>query len=223
MEHNDDRAVAPAGAEEQEILAQSRKLKKRLLIILACVATAVLLGVGIWLLVDALTREETPSFQFYPATDENIFENPTYMEKDREIYFTDSDGVEERVDEAFILASNNAEIKLMYDYVHAIIDGNEAYYNLLFNKTYYDRAEPKTAFTQQMLYDIALSVYSYDVDKNGERLVTYRLEYTIYRNNGTYRNDCEPGKESPELLTLRIAKDGVVSIERRLLYREATK
>ena len=71
-----------------------------------------------------------------------------------------------------------------------------------------------------MLKDIDLTLYSIEHLSDGDRLVTYRLEYDIYRNNGTYRNDCAPEKESPEFLVLRVTRSGEISIERRVFYRE---
>lgn len=224
MDHQHDKRTVEVPAAENAgdvVLAQTKQLRRRLWIVLGCVILAVALAVGIYFLVRLLTDKEEPSFRFYPITDESIYENPVYMGKDRELYYTDRDGVTERIDATYLQAYPNAELQLMYDYVHAIIEGDSAHYNVLFSRTYYEDAKPREDFTQQMLYDIALSVYNFDTAKDGTRLVTYRLEYDIYRNNGTYRNDCAPGKESPEFITLGIAKDGTVSIERRTLYREA--
>lgn len=205
---------------EETVARQSGRLKKQLLLLVGCVLLAAALILGVFFLVRYLLREEEPSFRFYPVTDENIFENKAYLQMERDLYFTDSNGVTNRIDEVYLEAYPEQELQFIYDYVQAIIHGDVTTFNSLFNENYYKDAEPHAGFTQQMLKDIDLTLYSIEHLSDGDRLVTYRLEYDIYRNNGTYRNDCAPEKESPEFLVLRVTRSGEISIERRVFYRE---
>lgn len=215
------RRTLPADSSAEEVQVQSSRLKKQLLLLIGGVLLALALALGILLLVLYLTREPEPTFHFYPITEEDIFENTAYLEMDRELYYTDNNGVTERIDEAYLTAYPNAELQFLYDYVQAIIHGDSRSFNAFFNDTYYKDAEPHAGFTQQMLKEIDLSLASIEHLPDGDRFVTYRLEYDIYRNNGSFRNDCAPEKESPEFLVLRITREGGISIERRVFYREA--
>ena len=70
-------------------------------------------------------------------------------------------------------------------------------------------------FTQQMIYESHIYYYSTEAQKDGSKLVTYRLEYKIYQNNGTYRRDVGSDSPKPEYLVLWVSPDeSDIKIER---------
>ena len=65
-----------------------------------------------------------------------------------------------------------------------------------------------------MLYNITVTFYSTEKQDDGSVLTSYKLEYMIYENNGTYRRDIGSDMSRPQLVTLRIEKDGTIAIEK---------
>lgn len=200
--------------------AQTKRLLRQIFAIFGGILLVLLSAVGLFFLVDALVREPEPTFRFYPVKEENILENEAYLQMDREIYFEDQNGITERLDAEYLKNNPNRQLQFMYELIHTVIAGDENAYNRMFNSVYYKDHEKQAAFTPQMLRNLRLSVYSTEHLGGGEQYVTYRLEYDIYRNNGTYRNDCAPEKESPEFYVLRVSGDGSIAVERRVFYRE---
>ena len=225
MNRNESQIPQPAveGDDLARARQQSHKLLRRILFILILTVAGLLLLLGTVALILKLTEAPPPTFKFYPVSEEDIMKNEEYLAKDRYIYYSDPNGVTERVDEEYLEAYPNAELQFVYDYIQTIIKGDEVLFHLFFSEDYYKRHEKQAAFTPQMLCNIDVEIYKLEEKENGDRLVTYRLEYDIYRNNGTYRNDCAPEKESPEFIALRVSKTGDIEIEQRYFYKERTR
>ena len=208
-------------AEFQAMLERSKKMKKKILILLICCAVCVALLFGTIELVEYLTflKDTTVpegTFDFYPVYSGDIFEYDDYMHLNRQISYCDDPAgygtttvVTEDTKEDF-----EPPVLFLCDYIESIIMGDSHRYNQFFNRTYFKKVEPKTSFAQQMLYDIKITYYSTEEGKNGSKLISYRLEYMIFENNGTFRRDIGSDMSRPQIVTLRVEKDGSMAIEK---------
>ncbi len=137
-----------------------------------------------------------------PNFDENIFEDPEYMEKERYVLFYN--GIES------VLLSNEAAYNvagptsvLFGDYFNALINGDSEAYNKCFSGAYLSKHGEKGAFTMQKLYDIEVELQSEEIlDQNTyeERVVSkYIVYYRIMDNNGTFRDDIPSDTNRPQI------------------------
>mgnify|MGYP006919065178 FL=1 len=169
--------------------------------LLAVGITAVLAILTVVLLVfllpdDQPSPEPTPApITFYPVYDGNVRENAIYLELDRQYYLCEPEyGVREALDESRISA--DPELSLLRDYIESLIDGYPNACRSLFTASALAQS-PIPDFSQQMIYRVEITKVGTEAGRT-----TYRLEYMIYRNNGTYRRDVGSDAVRPEYLTL---------------------
>ena len=189
--------------EEKNTKREYAKSKKRVWIIIACLACAFMLcGIMIaiiegfgsgkgeietWGTIDPLKLHETYGEDF------DIMEYEEYLGLDRNIYHDDKQsGVLQSV--PYDKASTFGEpFVLMYDVILAIIGGDNVQYN-----SYMGAERLKTGeFTQQQLYNIKISPYS-SSESNGCEEYVFKVTYCIHENNGTYRNTIESDVSRPQ-------------------------
>lgn len=208
--------------EIKTVLAKNNVMKKRILIVGAIVlAVLILLFVALWV-ADTLAKRNVGvpdgTYEFYPPYDGDIMENPEYLALNRMVdYCNDplgyglrqsiTDENEEEFDDAVLF---------LRDYLQTVIAGDAQSYNGFFNHTYFEDNEPKSAFYQQMLYNMVIYFESTEKQDGGDTLTTYRLEYMIYQNNGSFRKDVGSDAILPRHVTVRIGADGTILIERIL-------
>ena len=208
-------------ARYEELRVRSGKMKKRLLIVIAAVIGAIFLLVGVTALIGSMTDGRENPFpdvegnEFYPTYQGDIMQNKGYLELDREVDYDNSYGLTQSINE-----ENREEFDLtvlfLCDYLQTIIAGDANAYNACFNETYFKSVKPMGAFSPQMLYDMKIVYQSEEEGEKGARLITYRLEYMIYRNDGTFRRDVGSDAMRPQFVTLRVSADGSIAIERLL-------
>ena len=159
-----------------------------------------------WLLPEK-EAETKKDLYFYPVSDQNVFENSAYLAKDRQIYYCENPDGSGRT--AVLSEDENfdAKVRFLEGYLNCLILGDETALRALCTENYLKRNEIPD-FTQQMLYDMHLYYYSTEVQQDGGQLVTYRLEYKFYQNNGTYRRDVGSDGSKPEYLVLWVSADG---------------
>ena len=204
-------------ARYEALLLQSKKMKRKLLFVLGGVLAGILLLVGVMALVNHLATPSAPTppelnITFYDPYPGDIMQNKDYLELDRRVEYCDNPSgygqkvsVTEENREEF-----DANVLFLCDYVQTIIDGDCNAYNAMFNDAYFKKNDPQEAFTPQMVYDIKLRYYT----QESRDLITYRLDYKIYRNDGNFRRDIGSDASRPQYVTLRISEDGVIAIER---------
>ncbi|MBQ7728378.1 MAG: hypothetical protein IJT60_07390 [Clostridia bacterium] len=147
------------------------------------------------------TEDKSIAAIFYDADfDEDITKDQGYMDQDRNIYFTDPDmGTTVSLNED-TLPGADPEVRFLYEVINYVIAGDtEAYQNCL-AKSYLDTLEggQVAPFTPQKLYEINISRYL--INEDGTK--TYKVEYMIYKNNGTYRSDVGSDAIKPSFFTL---------------------
>ena len=189
--------------EEQNTKREYAKSKKRVWIIIACLACAFLLcGIMIaivegyesgegefetWGAIDPLKLHETYDEDF------DIMEYDEYLGFDRNIYLDDKQtGVRESVaQEQASLHGKGFEV--VYLVLRAINEGDSKTYNSFMGSD----ALKKGEFTQQQIYDITISPHSSSEDGGIEEYI-FKVTYKIHENNGTYRNTIESDTSRPQ-------------------------
>ena len=63
-----------------------------------------------------------------------------------------------------------------------------------------------------MLYQCKIT-YIDDGTDGADKLMVYRLEYMIFRNDGSFRRDIASDASRPQNVLLRVTPDGRISIE----------
>ena len=200
----------------EALILQNRLMKKLflkiLLIIGASLVALFLIVVGVNALLQQGADDADKNIFFYPPYEGNIFDNPAYLDLDRKIYYFD--GMVKRSIEDDNLADFEWGVLYLCDFIDTMKYGDADAYNACFTKN------PQQAeFSQQMIYDTLISYESSSGDANGDQLITYKLEYRIYRNDGSLRRDVGSDVIQPQFVVLRITAHGDISIESLSLTR----
>lgn len=203
----------------EALLENSKKMKRRILIIMGCVVAIILLLIACirilqWVEARNAGNSKTPDsdITFSPTYEGDIMENKDYLELNRLVYYC-SDPYGYGVTKAVTDKNRddfNANVLFLCDYIQTIIAGDDEAYNACFNEVYFQDSDRQEPFSQQMLYNIKIHFYM----RESANLVTYRLDYMIYRNDGTFRRDMGSDVSRYQLITLRIADNGEISIEK---------
>ncbi|MBQ9805412.1 MAG: hypothetical protein IJW49_02730 [Clostridia bacterium] len=217
--------------ERYELLqAQSKALKKKMLKA-ACVILSALVLIFVAVLVLNYINRPTVGipddfYQFSAPYQGNIMENAAYLEKDRLVYYcpnSSGEGIRHAVTEEN-RTEFDAGVLFVCEWLDTIIQGDANAYNQCFSEQYWKENEAegnlkKTSFNPQMLYNIKLTYYSV-AGENGEKLVTYKLEYMILQNDGTFRRDIGSGVSREQRVTVRVRDDGSAVIEKLVTVYE---
>ena len=205
-----------------EMQKKSQKMRKKLLLILGGVALAAILLCAVVLLLDGPGKEkkdpagslktEYSDLSFYEPYQGNIMENPDYLELDRKVYYSDGSGMESSIEDDN-LNEFSREVIFLYNYLQTIVAGDAEAYNACFNNGNYR----KESFHPQMLYGARITYYSRSNDEQGV-LITYKLEYMIHRNDGSFRRDIRSDESRAQYLTLRI--EPAIAIEKLITHYE---
>ena len=197
-----------------ELQAQSRKMRKKMIVVLSVVIAVILLLVIAILVINKLTAPKTPDlpdYEFYPTYQGNIMEYDRYLDLDRQVYYSEmgtTTSITEENREEF-----DPAVLFLYDYVQSIIAGDHTRYNQFFSDSYFKECDPQTPFSPQMLYRIVITYQSTE-EEAGDKLITYRLDYMIFENDGTFRRDIESDASRPQIVTLRVTPNGEIAIEK---------
>ena len=193
---------------------QSKGMRKKLVVALIAVTAAILVLVLVLFLIESLSRPklpELPEYEFYPTYQGNIMEYDRYLDLDRQVYYSEmgtTTSITEENREEF-----DPAVLFLYDYVQSIIAGDHTRYNQFFSDSYFKECDPQTPFSPQMLYRIVITYQSTE-EEAGDKLITYRLDYMIFENDGTFRRDIESDASRPQIVTLRVTPNGEIAIEK---------
>ena len=202
----------------------SKKMRKKLMLILGGVVLCAVILCGVLLLPDLLKSGKNPQEEFREYGEEAFYEpytgdimkNEEYLELDRKVYYADGSGMESSI-ESDNLSEFGKEVIFLYNYLQTIVAGDHVAYNACFNETYFEANNPKGSFYPQMLYGARITFFSRSNDEKGV-LVTYKLEYMIHRNDGSFRRDIRSGESRAQYVTLRI--DPEICIEKLITHYE---
>ena len=202
---------------------EEKKCKKRNLILVLAIFTV--LGAISFILTEApqlfekeddspksMYSDSLHSYTFYP-TDLNldVTADAEYMEQDRQIYYKKGPVSVAIIPEE--LADYNDAVLFFVEYFATVIDGDTETYNTFFTENYYRTNKPYTVFAPQMLYDILIEQLVEERQQDGGNRWTFRVEYKIHRNDGTFRNDMESDSVRTLYYVLEGDPMGVVKID----------
>lgn len=202
----------------EESLQKSKKMNQKLTLILCCVAGGMALLIAAAVLLTLLGRpksqiREYEDSEFAPTYQGNIMEYDKYLGKDRSIkYCSDPSGygmtlaVTDENREDF-----DAGVLFLCDYIQTIVDGDADAYNACFTEGYFEENERQKAFAPQMVYG-TLITYQKEQTEGDVKLITYKLEYMIFENDGSFRRDILSNASRPQRIVLRISPDGSIAI-----------
>lgn len=178
--------------------------KKKLMIAVILTLSVIILLWGIVALIEYISLnniEEEYNYNFYPANyDEDIFEDERYLEliQGEYVRFCDAStnltvGVNMEALEEY-----PEEVRFMLEGLLDAINGDYESYNSRFSQEYYKNNKPYERFTMQKIYDVTLTLQSSESvtdEETGRNYTKYSfaLQYKIYQNNGTFRNDSQNG------------------------------
>ena len=135
--------------------------------------------------------DELRSYLFYP-TDYGL--DPTkdeeYMGLDRQMWYHEGGlGIGYDLDDPDALLGCSDAVLFFADYFRTVIAGKTDRYNSLFTNRYIRENGEHVRFAPQMLYDIHIYQLSESTSSDGVSTWTFKVEYKIRRNDGTFRND----------------------------------
>ncbi|MBE6653581.1 MAG: hypothetical protein E7610_09235 [Ruminococcaceae bacterium] len=205
----------------------NRRLKKRMVIVLACLMAFAVVAIPLISYLDSLEKKENEEKEtkkestiiFYEADwDLNIMEEPGYLAMDRTVYYCDEQyGITEALDD-----KNRAEfgpaVAVLCEMIERIIAGDADGYNDLFSSNYYENNDPEPPFTMQQVYDIKLTKVKEMQTSQGYTQYEFDVEYRIRHNNGTFRTDIDEGESRKQYFVLSDSTSKKVLIDQILGY-----
>ena len=161
---------------------------------------------------------EKEPLTFYPIDDPwNFPDNPDYQDMDRRLFVHNPfEGTTYSVEESQ-LPEEDEFVSFFFDYFQAIIQGDVEAFLDMYASDYQGSEVLPSDFTSQMVYDITLYPQT-----EGGTVVAYRVDYRIYRNNGTLRNDMESDTIRPLIFVLT-EEDDELKIKSVLPYTSIRK
>ena len=167
-----------------------KRLLKKVLLRIGIVLVALLVILGALSLVSKVvgntvidfTEKQDGIYYFPEDYDQNISEDLFYMTYDRAIYFTDPSGYCEKLTEE--TAEENKVKNLFLKYFEALMSGDAAEHEKLLSEKYKEKFKVQQKFTPQKIYNISVSYMTTENDKD-----IYKVVYSIYENDGSYRAD----------------------------------
>jgi len=161
-------------------------------------------------------EQEKQNITFYPPDDPwNFPDNPEYLDMDRRLFVHNPfEGTTYSV-EKNQLSQEDDVVQFFHQYLQTMIDGDVDGFLSMYASDY-DGELPQT-FTTQMVYDMTLYPQS-----EGGTVVAYRLDYRIYHNNGTLRDDMGSDTIRPLIFTLT-EENGELKIQSVVPYTSIRK
>lgn len=210
--------------------AARKKLLRRITLIVASILVITGIVAGVLTVIENVRKDAAEkkleeqnrpkSYTFFePDYDENIFEDPVYMDKNRFIAY--NDGVVKTLISDGDFTSFPPQVKFFDAYFSAVINGDAQAYNDMFTDEYYKTGERRDRFTMQKIYDIEVELLdSYEKTDTGSTVEynIYKVSYTILKNNGTFRNDLPEDSYVPQEIEL-VTSGGITKINSVKAYR----
>lgn len=170
------------------------------------------------------TEKPNNKIYFYDVIpDEDITKDVEYMEKCRSICYCDSSIGVMRSVEPEHYSDYGGAFELMATMIESIIAGDSQTYNSLFSDRYYAKNSQKGSFTPQKLYGTfsmgGILITSTDpssivgLESAGDDTEYFKVEYLIYKNNGTFRDDVESDACKPLVYAVREQSNGSFVID----------
>lgn len=170
--------------------------------------------------VTSMYSDRIYSYNFYDSDyDLDVTTVPEYMELDRAVHYTKG-GVSILVPDEE-MDNYNAAVRFFGEYFKTIEAGDVEKYNTYFTDAYYEEYEPYVSFAPQMIYNIDVEQLTEKNNDDGSTTYTFNVNYMIYRNDGTFRNDM--GSDASKKLYYELIEDrsGEVKINYITYYKRS--
>ena len=200
----------------------TRRLRRRILIVLACMVVFVAVAVP---LVNRIERGDVSELATFaparynfeePDYDYDILRDEGYLGKNRTVLFSDpSRNCAESLDSSN-RNSFGEGVTVLDTMINCLIHGDTDGYNRLFTGAYIRENGTQARFTMQQLYDIVLTrIESSETTESGKTVVyqKFYVEYKIRLNNGTYRTDIGNDESRKQVVVLCNRDDGEMLID----------
>lgn len=197
-----------SGADGAAVKPPKTRKQKMLIAVVSIAAAAAVLTAVVFGILPLFDREESVSPPFlYPADyEENIFEDPSYMKRERGIFYIEN-GTGQLVADVSGVEFPKA-VYFFEDYFDAVINGDAQRHAEMFSAAYAGTLPER--FTMQKVYDINITFVDRQGDPDdGVTYEFYEVRYKILYNNGTYRDDIGAGEVRPLMYTLVINGDDI--------------
>lgn len=161
----------------------------------------------------AAANEPLPAYSyiFEPDFEEDIFQDETYLRRDRDMIFTSgAQTVRVALDDTEHVFVE--DITFFQQYFSAVVHGDYETYLSFFDDSYANNEDnmrlPTEPFTMQKIYDISVEMKSSSYNENGIQEAYYLVSYKFQDNNGTFRNDVRDGQIRPLAFQVCFYNDG---------------
>lgn len=220
MREQNQETVARAAEARSVAYAKRKRTVKTVLIVFVVIAVISIAATA--LDPDRLTdrlfgkQEMQEEIYFYPVDEnENIWNNEYYLGLDRRVFYSDaSTGATYSLQEEE-LATAEPYARFFHAYFDSVIQGDAKGYAVYFSDAYLRENELPEQFTMQMIYDILVRPYESADDE--QQRSAYLVDYKIYRNNGTFRDDIE-SNASRTLIFYLVTEQGELCIDEIVPY-----
>ncbi len=226
-----DAPVDRLAEEHAQAATNARKLKRKILIGILVIIVFAAVSIPLISLIDntgniadsAIGQAPSRPTSVIWATPDydrtiNIREDPDYLKLKRMV-FLKQDNREFGITESD-LDEQTPAVRVLFELVNTLIDGDADTYNALFSERYYTKngGEAEDPFTMQRVYDIHIEEIRVRLADNETPYTEYiyALEYKINRNDGTYRVDIGHDASRTQYFVLT-DREGDVKID-RLVY-----
>ncbi len=194
--------------------AKKRKIVKVFVIIALLLALLFVLS----LVLEGIVKKNSQSeldYKFYtPVEEENYFEDPDYLNKDRTLHYTDSMGQRWFVDEKSSCTDIGAVFFRLY--FLALEQGDADSLNSMYKKGLGEYSD----FTPQRVYAKELVYLSDGKIDDDTFYITYSLDYNIMKNDGSFRRDIGSDMSRTQYITLYYTEDEAWIEEVKSEYRK---
>lgn len=197
------------------------KTKKRALIILvsaAALTVLLLLNAIDWQGLSESVRApegtvKENNVEFYePDYDSDIFEDSSYLDKNRYLSYTEGALTTLITDGNYLVHGEGVE--LIAKYIGYAVDGDAESINGLFTEAYFEDNPRYERFAPQKIYNAECELLSSDVIESGEYAgvtrYTYNVKYMILRNDGTFRSDMGSDAARAQIFEILKSSSGVL-------------
>ena len=186
---------------------KEKKALKKVLRYVVLSFAFLILALGVLKFISGLLEPEKQDFTkkaegiyFFPADyDADPKDDPAYMAKDREVWFSDDAGVGSPLDAS--VASSDTIKGLMYKYFQSLKEGDATAHANLLSSSYKEKFVVQERFTPQKVHNIRIN-FNQGEKRDGVSYWHYKVSYEIYENNGTYRADI--GSETAKIMHFEI-------------------
>lgn len=226
MENRKNSISAPEeNIETKDAKTERNKQKKGIIIAFALMLSVILVWYavipGVNYVVNAVKQskkseytsdymDHIKSFAFYPADyTEDITKDDEYMQKNRYISY-------QKGGDTYIITDGDysgydSTVEFFARYFDTVINGNYEEYDSYFTDKYFEEQSNKESFTPQKLYDIVVR-FKGTSTVDGAVSYIYYVDYKIFKNNGTFRNDIESDSSRTLVYELYVYDDGNILI-----------